>query len=432
VATLQTVAFFVGALIAVALFIMGLLDATRGTPVEKIEVPGGRKDAPAVSDPLFRHTMELLTKAPLTHGHRLDLMINGDETYPRLWEDLRSARQSIAVQMYYCKAGRVADTMKEILIERARAGLCVFALFDAFGSSLKRAYFDELRKAGVSVAKFRPLRWNSLRTVLHRSHARVVVVDGRIGWTGGFGLDDKWLGNGRQKDQWRDTNVRFMGPAVLQLQAAFVACWAEATGALLTGDVCFPLPTTQADDGPVLAGLLHATPEVGSTPAERLFALSIAGATQRLYVTNSYFVPDDDFRRFLRQAAERGVDVRVLVPNKGSDVKSTWYAGRAIYEELMKCGIRIYEYQPVMLHAKAMVVDGLWSSVGSMNTDNRSMAFNDESNLLVLDPDVAARLEAIFHEDLRFAEEIHLEEFRRRPWHQKLVEHGAHLMARIL
>jgi cardiolipin synthase len=286
----------------------------------------------------------------------------------------------------------------------------------------------------VQTAAFRPLKLTALNTVHHRSHNRVVVVDGRIGYTGGFGIDDKWLGNGRQKDQWRDTNARFTGPAVRQLQATFAACWAEATGELLTGPLLFPddgLSSAASEDG-MLAGVLHATPSVGSTEAERFLALSIAGARKTLYITNSYFVPDRDFRRLIGDAARRGVDVRVLTTGDETDIRSTLYAGRARYHHLLAAGVRIYEYRPTMMHAKTLVVDGIWVAVGSMNADNRSLSFNEEANLLALDSTLGASLDQMFFEDLQYSDEIKLEEFRKRPWHRKLVERAAYGMWRIL
>jgi len=184
-------------------------------------------------------------------------------------------------------------------------------------------------------------------------------------------------------------------------------------------------------DGAV-AAILHASPTIGSTEAERFFVMSIAAARHRLYLSNSYFVPDKAFRDMLCDAVKRGVDVRILTVSKETDVKSTWYAGRARYEELFKGGVRIFEYQPAMMHAKTIVVDGGWMTVGSMNADNRSISFNEESNLVVLDKRTAEQMEAIFLKDLEYAEEIKPEEFARRPWTQKIAEHACHLIWRVL
>ena len=426
------VALAAALLVVVPLALIGFLTITRGTPVHHVSAPGDADGPPGVREPSFCDTIALLTKTPLAAGHRVDVTTCGDETYPPLWDDLREARRSITLQMYYCQPGRMADELRDILVERAGAGVRILFLRDAFGAgTLTDEYIESLEAAGVQVAEFRPTRWYELHKVQHRSHIRVVVVDGLVGWTGGFGIDDKWYGDGRRPDQWRDTNVRFEGPAVLQLQATFAAGWAEATGVLLTGDVFFP-EESDALAGNVYAGLLHAAPTIGSTTAERFYALSIAATRERLYLTNSYFVPDEDFCTLLSQAAERGADVRILTCNREGDVKTTYYAGRTRYESLLRAGVRIFEYRPTMIHAKTIVVDGRWAAAGTMNFDNRSMAFNDESMLMVLDDDLGARMERIFHEDLEHSDEIRLDAFLRRPLRERVLEHGATTISRLL
>jgi cardiolipin synthase A/B len=424
--------FLLLGLIVGGLALVGILDAVRDTPIRTVRALGDG-EPPAVADPLFLDTLELLGRTVLQAGHQVEFFCNGDQTYPQLWADLRSARRSITVQMYYCTPGRMADMLREVLTERASAGVKVFFLYDAFGSSLPKRYISALRQAGVETAALRPFSLTSLNKLAHRSHMRVVVVDGRLGYTGGFGIDDKWFGNGREKGQWRDTTTRFIGPAVRQLQAAFAACWAEATGQLLTGPLLFPeIGSGAANENGVLAGILHASPSVGSTEAERFLALSIAGARKTLYITNSYFVPDADFRRMIADAARRGVDTRVLTAGPETDVKSTLYAGRARYEELLAAGVRIYEYQATMMHAKTLVVDSTWIAVGSMNADNRSLSFNEEANLLALDSQLGATLDRMFFDDLAHSDQIVLAEFRKRPWPTRLLEYGAHAMWRVL
>ena len=410
-----------------------LLDATRGTPISRVVT---REDdaAPAIDSPEFRTAFEAYTSTPLRGGHDIEVLPNGD-VYERLWEDIRSARDYVAVQMYYCKPGKVADALRDALIDRARAGVEVLFLPDAFGSSLDDEWMAPLKAAGVEIAKFRPLRPLSLHAAIHRAHVRAIVIDGEIGYTGGFGVDDKWLGDGHSNDGWRDTNVRFTGPAVGQLLALFGSCWAEATGDLIAGRRWWKQVEGGADaeeDDQTLAGLLHGAPTVGSTAAERFFALTLAAARERLWITNSYFVPDDDFRRLVRQAARRGVDVRVLTAGAKSDVRSTHLAARARYEELLEGGVRIFEYQPSMVHAKTMVVDGAWCTVGTMNTDNRSMAFNDECNLVALDRRLGEALERLFEQDMARSDEFDLERFRRRPWRHRIAEQFFHMMSRIL
>ena len=364
-------------ILVVSMMLVGFLSITRGATVRTVIAEGDREGPPQVSDSLFAHSIELFTGTHLDEGNKIEILLNGEGTYPKLWKDIESAKKTLTVQMYYSQPGAVADTMKKYLVDRAKAGVRVLLLLDAFGSQpLKKDWIADLRNAGVEVAWLRPLRWYTLHKATQRSHVRVVVVDGRVGYTGGFGLADYWLGDGKHKDQWRETNVRFYGPTVAALQAAFAAGWAETTGELLTGDIFFP-PVAFEDRGNVNAGLMHSLPTIGSTPAERFLALTIAGSRKTLYITNSYFVPNIDFCDLLIKAAHRGVDVRVLTVGKETDVKTTWYAGRALYEKLLAGGVKIYEYQPTMMHAKTIVVDGLWSAIGSMNFDNRSIAFNN-------------------------------------------------------
>jgi len=420
-------------LLLLALALIGLRYVTRGTPVADVAGVDGNRELPHTDDEQFSASIELLTGTKFTCGNHAVLCLNGDGTYDRLFADLASAKVTISLQMYYCQPGKVADRFAEVMRDRAQAGVRVLFLLDAFGSAkLSAAYLQSLSDAGVDVVKFRPVNWYQLEKAYARSHIRVVVVDGRIGYTGGFGMDDKWLGDGRHEDQWRDTNVRFTGPAVLQLQATFAKGWAEATGELLTGTELFPTVGEDGERGAMRATLLHTAPTIGSTAAERLLALSIAGARHTLYITNSYFVPDEDFVRLLREAAARGVDVRVLTPGPLNDVKSTWYAGRAQYERLLEGGVRIFWYQPAMIHGKSFVVDGCWASIGTMNFDNRSLAFNDESNLLVLDEGFGGTVREMFLDDLTRSTEVTLEQFRRRPRKDRILEWGASRVARIL
>ncbi len=422
---------YIAVLIVVgALALIGMLTVTRGTPVSYV-VTLSDSGPPAVSDTLFARTFQLFTGTHISPGNRVDPVNNGS-VYDRLWSDIRSAQHTVTVQMYYSLPGAVADSMAAALRDRARAKVRVLFLIDAFGSQhLSNEYLESLTKAGVEVAKLRPLHWLTISQAATRSHVRVVVVDGRIGYTGGFGLADYWLGDGHHDEQWRESNARFEGPAVMQLQAAFSAAWAEATGELITGPLFFP-PGGFQSAGTTYAGLLYAAPTVGSTPAERFLALTIAGARKSLYITNSYFVPDDDFRRLLMRAARRGVDVRVLTVSSKTDVKTTWYAGRSHYEQLLRNGIKLYEYEPTMLHSKTIVADGVFSAVGSMNFDNRSMAFNNESQLVVLDSTFGRQMDSTFFDDLRHSKAIKLDEFERRSIFAKAVERVAAVLSRLL
>ena len=407
--------------------VIGLLFITRGTAVRRVRAVGADGAPVAPTETAFVLTIAVLTGTPLLAGNRVEIVLNGG-TYPRLFTDLRSATQTIAIQMYYLGAGRVADELAQILEERARAGIPVLFLYDAFGSSLKRDYYERLRSAGVRTVPFRPLKFQNLWVIQNRAHVRGVVIDGKIGWTGGFGFDDKWLGGGLKPNEWRDTSVRFEGPAVRQLLAAFVAGWSEATGELLTGRVTEDM----YKDGVALAGLLYTAPTLGSTPAERYLALSIAGARERFFVTNAYFAPDTNFVGLLAEAAERGVEVRILVGGPRTDVRLARLAAHGRYEALLSAGVRIWEYLPSTLHAKTFVVDGLWGSIGTMNFDNRSLALNDESTLMVLDPAAGEHWSGFSSMTSLTQRKSTSKTFRRRPQYEHIAEWCASLLTRLL
>ena len=429
VATLGRIGRWTLLVAVLGLALIGFLHLTRGTAVRHVRGVAADGGAISVGEPEFPLMATMATGAWLAPGNRIEVTQNGDGTFPRLWEDLRSAQRSITLQLYYGAPGRMADRLSEILRDRAKAGVRVFVLYDAFGTvDIPRDHRDALRASGIVVEPFRPIRLSTLHLAQNRSHVRGIVIDGRIGWTGGFGIDDKWLGDGHRNGSWRETNVRFEGPAVRQLQAAFVTAWVEATGVLLTGRTT----VEELPDGVVAAGLLYTAPTLGSTAAERFFALSIGAARETLYITSAYFAPDRNFVDLLAAAAQRGVDVRILTAGPSTDVNIVRLAGRASYETLLRSGVHIYEWQPTTLHAKTFVVDGLWSTVGSMNFDNRSLALNDESNLMVFDKAVGEEMHRTFLDDLQHAREITLEPFHARPWFQRLGEHGANWLTRLL
>jgi cardiolipin synthase len=412
-----------------AFALIGFLHLTRGTAVRHVHGISTQGNPVAVGDREFALALTMLTGAALAPGHRVEVMLNGDGTYERLWADLRSARESITLQLYYGHTGRMARTLTGILRERARAGVRVQVLYDAFGTiDIPADQLRALRNAGVQVQPFRPIRVSTLHLAQNRSHVRGIVVDSRIGWTGGFGIDDKWFGDGRSNGSWRETNVRFEGPAIRQLQAAFIAAWVEATGVLLAGRPTLPA----ADGATTTAGLLYTAPTLGSTAAERFLAVSIAAARKTLYVTSAYFAPDANFVELLVAAARQGVDVRILTAGPRTDVNIVRRAGRATYDALLTAGVRIYEWQPTTLHAKTFVVDGEWSTIGSINFDNRSLALNDEATLMVLDRTVGGQMDRVFLDDLRYAHEITLAAFNQRSWLERLAERGASMITRLL
>jgi cardiolipin synthase len=429
----RTIAVSAIVLVAVSLALGEALHLAHARPDPRV-VGTSLHDAPAVTDAQFERMLELYTGTHIDPGNSVEQLLNGDGLYRTLLRDLGAARRTITLQMYYAKPGRVADEVATVLSERARAGVRVLLLLDAFGSEplTHGSYFARLRQSGVEVALLRPLEWSTIHSATDRSHVRAVVVDGHVGYTGGFGLADMWLGDGHHADQWRESNVRFEGPAVLGLQAAFAGAWAEATGELIAGDEFFPSVGTLMTLPGVRAGLLFTAPTIGSTGAERFLALAIRAARRKLYITNSYFVPNASFEKLLEDAVARGVDVRVITAGSNTDVKTTLLAARYLYGELLARGIRIYEYQPTMMHAKTIVVDDVWSTIGSMNFDSHSLAFNNESNLVVLDPKLGAEMDSVFFDDMRYAKEITASDVARRSWWERAMERGATMLSGML
>ncbi|HSM36179.1 MAG TPA: phospholipase D-like domain-containing protein [Longimicrobiales bacterium] len=417
----------VGTLVVLFFGLAGVLYMTRGNPVSSVRALGEDAD-PDVSGDRFCREIESHVDTSIESGNEVEVLYDA-EVCERLFADLAQARDLVTWHVFWYKPGGMADRLKEILIERARSGVDVLLLYDRFGSGdMPDAYWDELRDAGVDVHIFRPLTISTLYKWQKRSHIRTVIIDGRIGYTGGFCIHDDWWG----ENPVRDTSARFRGPAVLQLQSAFAADWAEATGELLVGERAFPDAPRELE-GDHVAGLVSGMPSIGSTKIERYHALSIAAARERLYITNAYFVPDDDFRRFLVEAVERGVDVRVLMSTKENiDSDSTYHAGRHHFEELLRGGVRIFEFGPNMVHAKTLTVDGIWSGVGSANFDNRSMSLNDEVVLMVYAQDVAKRLEDRFLADLERATELDLETFLARGVVERFKERFYVFFSRIL
>lgn len=426
------------ALLILVLTVVGALTLLRSDPTARVRGGGSTEGAPAAGTADFARTAGLLTATSLVRGNRLEVLCNGDNTFPVLWQDLRAARRSITAQLYYINPGQLLDSLVLVLRERAAAGVQVLFLFDAVGSRVPDSVLAALRTSGVRAAEFRPVKWYTLQKAQNRSHARTVVIDGAVAYTGGFGIDDRWLGDGRAPGQWRDTNVRFAGPAVAQLQAAFAAAWAEATGQLLAGQLYFPpeprpVGAPAADPiEPALAGVLHSVAGPGNTRAQRLFALTAAGARERLYLANAYFVPDESIIAMLTAAVRRGVDVRLLLPGAQTDVPLTRAAARSHYERLLRAGVRIWEYAPAMMHAKTFVVDRRWTAIGTLNLDPRSFTHNDEVVVLAWDREAGEVLDSLFLADLRLAREITLEPFLQRSWRERLREAFARRVDRFL
>jgi cardiolipin synthase len=303
----------------------------------------------------------------------------------------------------------------------------VHVIFDAVGAGrIDDASVEEMKAAGVQVEKYNPLRWHSIVRMNNRTHRKILVVDGRIGFTGGAGIADEWRGDAQTPQQWRDTHFRIEGPAVAQMQAAFMENWIEITGKVLHGEEYFP---RLAPAGGQLAQFFIASPGGGGESMQLMYLMSIAAARDTIRLSASYFVPDDTEVRTLVAALRRGVKVQIVMPGEHIDSEVVRRASRASWGELLRAGAELYEYQPTMYHCKVMIVDGRWVSVGSTNFDTRSFSTNDEANLNVYDRDFASTQVQIFDEDLQRSRRVSLEEWQRRPWTEKLWEHAMGLLS---
>ena len=391
-----------------------------------------RGDALDVGSPEFLRACEELTGAAATAGSDVELLINGDRIFPAYLETIRAAQSTINCLTYVYWRGDIAREVAGALADRAREGLEVNVLLDAVGSAkMERDVLATMRDAGVNVARFRPPKPYALRRLNNRTHRKLLVADGRVGLTGGVGIAEEWTGDAQDPDHWRDTHVRVTGPAVLGLQGAFAENWLEATGDVLVGPGHIPALEPVREGGGLMQ-VVRSQAGVGDTNVEALYFLAIASAQRTLELTAAYFVPRPAFIEALCDAAQRGVAVRILVPGTHIDKGFVRTAGRATYEELMECGVRIWEYCPTMLHAKTLTIDGRWSSVGSVNFDNRSFQLHDEVTLCVQSEAFAALLTEQFERDLEVSEEIEPDRWRERPLHYRVKEATLRLARREL
>ena len=373
-----------------------------------------------VRDVAFLQTMYALTGSPLVDGNRVEILRNGVQIFPSMLSAIRAAQKTINLEFYIYWDGEIGRQFAEALAERARAGVHVKAVLDAVGSApMSRSLIEFLQRNGIDLEWYHPLRWYTLSRFNHRTHRKLMVVDGSVGFSGGVGIADEWLGDADSKDHWRETVLRVEGPAVTQMQFAFMDNWVKSRGELLTGLDYFP---QVSPSGNQRTQVIKSSPSEGSSTVKLLYIVSIVSATKSIYISNAYFVPDRDTERALQSAVRRGVDVRVIVPGEFTDVPLVREASRMHYETLLRRGIRIFEYQPTMMHAKTMVVDGIWSTVGSSNFDDRSFRLNDEVNVNVYDEGIAQQMEAMFHEDLARCEEITMRKWFRRPRWSRIKE----------
>jgi cardiolipin synthase len=375
----------------------------------------------AVGTDEFLRATEALTMAPVTHGNAVELLINGDEIFPAMIETMGNAKRSLNFLSYLYWSGEIACEIADALCQAAQRGVEVNVLLDAVGSAkMDRKLVKDMGDAGVTFAYFRPPKPYAIRRVNNRTHRKLLIADGEIGMTGGVGIADMWTGHAQDPDHWRDTHLRVRGPIVRGLQGAFAENWLEATGDVLVGPDYLPELQPVGDDGAMQ--VVRSTAEVGDTNVEALYFLAIACARKTLHLTSAYFAPRPAFIEALTDAAQRGVDVRILVPGPHTDKDFVRQAGHSVYEELLEGGVRLYEFCPTMIHAKTLTIDGTWSTVGSVNFDNRSFQLQDEVTLCICSTDFASRLDTQFERDLERSAEIDLERWNGRPLHARASE----------
>ena len=380
-----------------------------------------------VGDPQFVRAMNVMLGPALVPGNRTRALVNGDEIFPEMLEAIRGARKSITFEMYIYWKGAIGEQFTAALEERARSGVKVHVMIDALGSQkIEKTVLGRLKDAGARVELYNPVRWDTIARMNNRTHRKIMVIDGAVGFTGGAGIGDEWSGDAQDAEHWRDTHFRLEGPAVAQMQAAFMENWIEVTGEVLHGPEYFP---ELRPVGGELAQFVVSSPGGGGESAQLLYLMSIAAAQRSIQLSAAYFVPDDNEVRQLVEARERGVRVQIIVPGPATDSAAVRRASRSTWGELLRAGVEIYEYQPTFYHVKVMTVDGLWVTVGSTNFDTRAFSTNDEANLNVYDRAFAAEGERIFERDLGRSRRITLEEWEGRPLREKLLEHAAGLLS---
>ena len=370
-----------------------------------------------VEDTSFRRSMDTLGSA-MVPGNDAELYKNGDEIFPAMTKDIREAKVSVNLETYIFQPDKAGRQFADALIAAARRGIQVRLLVDDWGSKLKQLG-EELEAAGVRVRRYRPLRLFSIYKVGKRTHRKILVVDGRIAWTGGLGIEDLWLGDARNTKEWRDTQVRAVGPVAAQMQAIFSEDWTYTTGEILAGEPFYP---RLENAGTMQAQAIKASRGDSSSLAKMLYYVAIQSATKSIRIQNAYFLPDKQVRDALVHAVERGVKVEVMVPGRHIDLPMVRFASWHHYGDLLKGGVKIYEYRKTMMHNKTMVVDGLYATIGSINFDARSMNRNAEESLAFYDKGFAQKMEAMFEEDRKKCEEITYREWKKRSLGQRLAE----------
>jgi cardiolipin synthase len=374
----------------------------------------------SLDDPQFRREMSVMMGPSVVPGNRITALNNGTEIFPAMLEAIRGAKVSVTFETYIYWSGEIGEKFTDALSERARAGIPVHVTIDWVGSvKMDQVLLDRMEDAGVHVKRYRPLKWYNLGRMNNRTHRKLLVVDGRIGFTGGVGIADLWQGDAQDPQHWRDVHFRIEGPVVAQVQAAFNDNWIKTTGEVLNGPKYFPQlqPAGEMD-----AHLFIASPAGGSESMHLMYLMAIAAAEESIDLSASYFVPDQLIVGALLEARKRDVRIRILLPGPHIDSEAVRYASKATWGPLLRAGVEIYEYQPTMIHTKLLVIDQELVSVGSTNFDLRSFKLNDEASLNLYDHAFAAQMTRMFERDLQPTKRYTYEIWQNRPWTQKLAE----------
>ena len=379
-----------------------------------------------LDDPRFHQELGVLLGPQFIAGNGVQVLRNGDEIFPAMLAAIRGATQTITFETYIYWSGDIGREFTQALADRARSGVKVHVLLDWVGSAkMDDRLLDAMRSAGVQIHKFHPPHWTNLGRLNNRTHRKLLVVDGRIGFTGGVGIAPLWTGAAQDPEHWRDTHFQVQGPVVAQMQAVFLDNWVKVSGEVPHGAAYFP-PLVASGSG--LAQMFSSSPSGGSESMQLMYLLAITAASRTIDLSAAYFVPDELASNALVAAMKRGVKLRIVVPGPHIDSETVRSASRARWGPLLAAGALIAEYQPTMYHCKVMVVDGLLVSVGSTNFDNRSFRLNDEATLNILDTDFAAQQTKIFEDDLKRSRPVSLAAWRERPWRERLGERFASLL----
>jgi cardiolipin synthase len=373
----------------------------------------------AVGDGEFERTMAGALTNPLVSGNDVTTLVNGEEIFPAMLNAVRSARHSTTLETYIYWSGNIGQDFAAALAERASAGVAVHVMLDWIGGRIDNSRLEQMRAKGVHIRRYNPPRWYSLHRLNNRTHRKLMVVDGQVGFIGGVGIADAWKGDAGSPSEWRDTHYRVQGPVVTQLQSAFTDNWLQTAGEVLQGDLYFP-PVQSA--GAMKSQVFTSSPGGGSESMQLMTLLSLTAARRTIDIATPYYLPDEVAIQTLVQALRRGVRVRILMPGPHIDFPLIRRVSRASWGPLLHAGAQLYEYQPTMLHWKLVVVDGAWTSVGSANFDDRSFAINDEANMNVLAPQFAQRQLQVFEQDLLNSHLVSADEWNARPDSDKLLD----------